>query len=139
MASPIQAQEPEPGGTESWTGGNGWCVEGVCFRAWAGPQGVEVRWLVEAGSATALVVMRTQLQPAMGAYPTPVAQSDRPGEFTYLDNQVVPGALYRYELVRPGGSTPLGPPLEAGLAAQAVDPGGSGSCRVYLPLTLSQR
>lgn len=126
-------------GTESWTGGNGWCLEGLCFRAWALPRGVEVRWLVEPESATPLVVMRTQLQPAMGAHPAPVAQSDHSGEFTYLDDQVVPGAIYRYELVRPGDSIQLGPPLEAGLAAQAVDPGGNSGCRVYLPLTLSHR
>ncbi|MGI6208061.1 MAG: hypothetical protein ACOYEW_07585 [Anaerolineae bacterium] len=143
MASQVSAQGTMPVEPAVWTGGNGWCSEGVCFRAWPGPDGVEVTWRVESKSAGPLVVMRLQLQPVLEATPAPLAQSgclgeDCSGEFSYLDKSVVPGALYRYELVSLGEFSPLGDPLEAGVAAQAVDPGGSGrSYQVYLPLTLS--
>ena len=139
---PVQAQESFPVDPQTWAGGNGWCVDGVCFRAWSLPSGIELRWVVDSEAAPDLAVMRRQLTPALQDA-SPLAEStcgggDCPGEFIYADDAVMKGALYQYSLVYKADGQLVGEPLEAGLAAAAVDPGGNAQHRVYLPLALVQ-
>ncbi len=141
LAAPVvSAQGPATSAAESeWTGGNGWCQDGICFRAWAGTAGVEVGWRVETDPARNLIVTRRALQPALDAAPVAIADSGSEGEFSYLDDDVAPGAIYLYELVDPDSAERLGDALEAGVAATASDPGGgAGSHLVYLPITLKR-
>lgn len=137
----VQAQGALPPDPLTWTGGNGWCDEGVCFRAWATGDGIEVRWVVESPSAPALSVMRRELQPVLGKSVPVAASTCRaggcPAEFTYEDESARVGAVYQYVLVRADNGEALGEPLEAGVAAAAVDPGGSRTHRVFLPITLA--
>ena len=107
--TPVQAQSSYPLDPQAWTGGNGWCEDGVCLRAWANSGGVEIRWLVASPETPRLTVMRRELQPATREA-VPVAES----------------------------AEVLGQALEAGVAASAVDPAGSSPHRIFLPLTLSQ-
>ncbi len=139
---PAQAQGSFPVDPQAWAGGNGWCADGVCFRAWSTDGRIELRWVVDSGAAPNLAVLRRQITPQFEDA-TPIAESTCsegacPGEFVYADDNVTQGALYQYSLVRESDGQLLGEPLEAGLAATAVDPGGSGRHRVYLPLALSQ-
>jgi len=132
-------------GTEDWTGGNGWCESGVCFRAWPQANGIEVRWRLQWDPAPGLQVTRLQLQPMLEPTPIVIATSTVGAEagvreFVYLDSEVQRGAIYRYELLRSDSSQRLGDPLEAGLAVHSTDPGGGSlSYRIYLPLTLRQQ
>ena len=140
--TPVQAQSSYPLDPQAWTGGNGWCEDGVCFRAWATSGGVEIRWLVASPETPRLTVMRRELQPATREA-VPVAESDCsvvfcPAEFTYQDTAALRGAVYQYMLVEAESADVLGQALEAGVAASAVDPGGSSPHRIFLPLTLSQ-
>ena len=126
--------------SDDWTGGNGWCRDGICFRAWPTSQGVEIRWRIESGSCPGLVVTRQQLQPFLQPTPTVIATrtgiaSSTAQEFVHLDVKVTPGAIYRYELVRSEDGQPLGEPLEAGIPAQA-SPTPHPHHTVFLPLTL---
>ncbi|MGQ9554262.1 MAG: hypothetical protein ACUVWR_09135 [Anaerolineae bacterium] len=119
---------------EEWTGGNGWCDGDICFRAWPVSSGVEVSWRVQQEPAPELRVLR--LLSASSSSPTVIASSSGSGEFRFVDTDLQPGMVYVYELV--AGEQTLGQPLEAGLAANANDPGGgSGNYRIYLPITLS--
>jgi len=138
IVTPAVAEEGLPSDPESWAGGNGWCRAGVCFRVWAQAQGVEVRWLVNSEEAPELMVLRRQLTPAVEAEALPVACSIGEGEFVYQDYDLAAGALYQYQLVARSAESSWGDPLEAGLAAAAVDSGGNSTHRVYLPLALSQ-
>ncbi len=139
---PVRAQESFPVDPQEWAGGNGWCQDGVCFRAWSLPSGIELRWVVDNEAAPDLAVLRLQLTPALQG-PGPLAEStceagSCPGEFVYRDDAVMKGALYQYSLVRKADGQLVGEPLEAGLAAAAVDPGGDAQHQVFLPLTLVQ-
>lgn len=138
---PVQAQSPFPPDPQAWTGGNGWCEGGVCFRAWAGPDGIEVSWVVNSVSAPSLTVLRRQIQPSIDlAQPliqSACSETKCPGQFIYEDTAVERGAIYQYTLVQTDGSEVMGEPLEAGLSVTAVDPGGDSGHRVYLPITLA--
>ena len=119
---------------EEWAGGNGWCEGDICFRAWPTNTGVELTWRVQHEPAPDLQVLR--LLPASSSPATVIASSSGSGEFRFVDTDLQPGMVYVYELV--SGQQSLGQPLEAGLAANANDPGGgSGKYKVYLPITLS--
>ena len=120
---------------EEWAGSNGWCDGDTCFRAWPGSAGVELRWRVQQEPAPELRVLR--VLPASPSAPRVIASSSGNGEFSFVDTDLQPGVVYVYELV--AGQQSLGQPLEAGLAANAGDPGGAPgpAYRVYLPLTLS--
>lgn len=119
---------------EDWAGGNGWCEDGICLRAWPGSNGIEVRWAVQTAPAPRLRVMR--LPTGSEATPALIGDSDDEGEFVVIDTDVVRGSLYLYILLE--GSRPVGQPVEAGLATEATDPGGDGGgYKVYLPLTLA--
>lgn len=116
---------------EEWAGGNGWCQDGVCFRAWPNADGVELRWRAQGQGALRIV----RLLPGSPAEPQVVAESDGSGEFSFFDSDLQRGLVYVYELF--ADDAPLGDPLEAGLATEATDPGGgTATYKVYVPLTI---
>jgi hypothetical protein len=113
-------------------GGNGWCSDGVSFRAWQVEGGIELKWAVTEGEAT-IVIERQVVGDAAAA--VVVASSDTAEEFTQVDADVDAGSVYLYQVLR--GGKEIGDPIEAGIGTAATDPGGaSGSFRVYIPLTV---
>jgi hypothetical protein len=116
----------------NWAGGNGWCEGAYCFRAWAGAEAVSLRWLVSDSAGADLQVVR--LAPGSSDAAVVVAHSEGVGEFSFEDTGVQTGYVYVYQLVQAPDQS-LGQPLEAGLAAQAMDPGPDvPKHKVYLPL-----
>ena len=117
---------------QGWTGGNGWCTENVCFRAWPVAGGVLLHWIVEGQPAPALRLLRLSPQNDAGEI---LAASSSAGEFSLFDSSIETGTVYLYQLL--AGEQPLGDPLEAGIAVQRTDPGdGERAFRVFVPLAL---
>jgi hypothetical protein len=113
-------------------GGNGWCSDGVSFRAWQVEGGIELKWAVTDGDALILVERQVVGDSAAAVV---VGSSDTADEFTLLDEDVATGAVYLYQVLRDGKE--IGDPIEAGIGSAATDPGGaSGSFKVYIPLTV---
>lgn len=132
-ALPVAADGSCPVGFE--TGGNGWCADGVAFRAWQVESGIELKWVVSGDAGTDVVIER---QIAGGAgRATVVATSTAVGEYTLVDEGIEVGPSYVYQVLLEGEV--VGDPIEAGVAATATDPGGgaSPSYRLYIPLTLA--
>ncbi|MHB0875391.1 MAG: hypothetical protein ACYC5O_05025 [Anaerolineae bacterium] len=113
-------------------GGNGWCADGINFRAWQVEGGIELRWAVSDDG----VDIAIERQVAGGAADAVVvATSTAAGEFIMLDEGVEPGPSYVYQVLRAGEA--VGAPIEAGIGTTATDPGGaSGGYRVFIPLTI---
>lgn len=114
-------------------GGNGWCADGIGFRAWQVEGGVELKWVVSGDGATEIVIERQVAGSAAAA--VVVATSEVAGEYTLLDQDIEAGPSYVYQVLRSGEV--VGDPIEAGIGASVNDPGGrSAGYRVYIPLTI---